>query len=68
MNSKTLMQDAITVLKNTHISDDSNIADWVPNQDSHVMPKGVAALTLDSNTNTNTTTYCAFLRRAKRKT
>jgi hypothetical protein len=53
MKSKTLMQDAIIVLKNTHISDDCDIANWVPNQDNHVMPKGVATLTLDSNTNTS---------------
>jgi len=29
MNLETLMQDATTILKNTHISDDSNIANWI---------------------------------------
>jgi hypothetical protein len=41
MNSKNLMQDATIVLRNTHISDDSDIVDWVSNQDNLVMPKGV---------------------------
>jgi len=29
MNSRTLMEGATIVLKNTHISNDSNITDWI---------------------------------------
>jgi predicted aspartyl protease len=31
INSEVLMQDVTIVLKNTHISDDSDITDWIPN-------------------------------------
>jgi len=31
INSEVLMQDVTIVLKNTHISDDSDIIDWIPN-------------------------------------
>ncbi len=40
MNSKALMQDVNIVLKNTHINDDSNITDWISDQDIPIMPKG----------------------------
>jgi hypothetical protein len=40
MNSKTLIREATTVLKNTHISDDYDITDWIPDQGRLVMTKG----------------------------
>ncbi len=45
MNLKALMWDVNTVLKNTHINDDSNITDKILDQDSPIMPKGGDAST-----------------------
>jgi len=55
MNSEALMQDVTTILKNTHISDDS---DWIPDHDSIVMSKGDDASTSDSDTGTNGSEHC----------
>jgi len=57
MNSKALMRDVTTVLKNAHISDDSNITDWILDQDSPIMPKGVDASASNSNTDTDNSEY-----------
>jgi predicted aspartyl protease len=51
MNLETLMREATTVLQNTHISDDSDITNWIPNQGSLVRTKGENAFALDYNTN-----------------
>jgi hypothetical protein len=42
------MRDATIVLKNTHINDDFDIADWTPNQNNPFMPKGVDATASNS--------------------
>jgi hypothetical protein len=47
MNSEALMQEATTILKNTHINDDY---DWIPDQDSSVMTKEDDASTSNSDT------------------
>jgi hypothetical protein len=47
MNSKTLMQEVTTVLKNTHISDD--IIDWISDQGSPIRTKGEDASASDSD-------------------
>jgi hypothetical protein len=57
MNSKTLMQETTSILKNTHINDDSNIIDWIPDQGSPVRTKGEDAFTLDLDTGTNSSEH-----------
>jgi hypothetical protein len=52
------MWDATTVLKNTHISDDFDTADWILDRNSPIMPKGVDASALDSNTNIDNNEHC----------
>jgi hypothetical protein len=47
------MWDVTIVLKNTHISDDSKITDWIPDYDSFIMPRGVGAFASDSDTDTD---------------
>jgi len=53
MNSKALIRDVTTVLKNAHISDESDITNWISDQDNPIMPKGVDASALDSNIDTD---------------
>jgi hypothetical protein len=50
MNSETLMREATTVLKNTHINDDYDIIDWIPDQGNPVITKGEDAFASDSYT------------------
>ncbi len=58
MNSETLMWDATIVLNNTHINDDSDIANWIPDQNSPIMPKGVDTSASNSNIDTNNIEHC----------
>jgi hypothetical protein len=55
MNSKALMQEATTILKNTHLNDDF---DWIPDQDSVIMTKEDDASTSDSDTGTDGNERC----------
>jgi hypothetical protein len=55
MSSEALMQEATTILKDTHINDDS---DWIPNQDSTVMTKEDDASTSDSDTGIDGSEHC----------
>jgi len=64
MNSEALMQEATTILKNTHINDDY---DWIPNQDSTVMTKEDDASTSYSNTGTDGSEYCDWESRQLKK-
>jgi len=50
MNLEVLMQEATTILKDTHINDDF---DWIPDEDSTVMTKEDDASTSDLDTSTN---------------
>jgi hypothetical protein len=58
MNSETLMREATNVLKNTHISDDFDITNWISDQASPVMTKGEDASALDSDVGTNSNEHC----------
>ncbi len=51
------MRDAIIVLENTHISDDSNITNWISDQDNLIVPKGVNAYVLDLDIDTNSSEH-----------
>jgi hypothetical protein len=50
MNSKSLMWEATSILKNTHIDDDSDIIDWISNQGSPIRTKGENEFASDSDT------------------
>ncbi len=50
-NLGIVMQDVTIVLENTHISDDFDIVNWIPNQYSPIIPKDVNAPASNSNTN-----------------
>jgi hypothetical protein len=52
MNLKTLMQDVI-VLKNTHISDDFDITNWISDQGSLIRTKGEDASASNSDIGTD---------------
>ncbi len=49
VNSKTLMRESTSIIKNTHISVDSNITDWIPDQGNLVRTKGEDAFASNSD-------------------
>jgi len=55
MNSETMMHEAATIWKNTHINDDY---DWIPDQDRVIMTKEDDASTSDSDTGTDGSGHC----------
>jgi hypothetical protein len=55
MNSEALMQESMTIWKNTCTNDDS---DWIPDQDRAIMTKEDAASTSDSDTGTDGSEHC----------
>ncbi len=57
MNSETLMREATNVLKNTHIINDSNITNWIPDQSSPIKTKGEDAFASYSNTGTDSSEH-----------
>jgi hypothetical protein len=57
MNLETLVWDVVTVLKNTHINNDSDITDWILDQGSPIMTKGEDASASDSNTGTDNSAH-----------
>jgi hypothetical protein len=58
MNSKTLMRDVTIVLENTHISDYSDITNWISNQDNLIIAKGVDAFASDSDIDIDNSEHC----------
>jgi hypothetical protein len=57
MNSEALVDEATTILKNTHIND--NYA-WMPDQDSTIMPGADDAFTSESETGTDGNEHCEW--------
>ncbi len=45
-------------MKNTHINDDFDITNWIPDQGSPIMTKGEDAYTSYSNTGTDGSEHC----------
>jgi len=58
MNLEALMQEVTTILKNTHVSDDFDIIDWIPDQDSTVMTKGDDAFASNSDIGIDGSEHC----------
>ncbi|CAK9251724.1 unnamed protein product [Sphagnum jensenii] len=57
MNSEALMNEATTILKNTHVNDNS---DWMPDQDSIIMPEEDDASTSELEAGTNGSEHCEW--------
>ncbi|CAK9220311.1 unnamed protein product [Sphagnum troendelagicum] len=57
MNSEALVNEAMTILKKTHINDNF---DWMPDQDSAIMPEEDDTSTLVSGTGTDGSEHCEW--------
>jgi hypothetical protein len=57
MNLEALVNEATTILNNAHINDNS---DWMPDQDSTIMPEEDDASTLESETGTDGSEHCEW--------
>jgi hypothetical protein len=57
MNLETLMQEDVIVLKNTHISDDFDITNWISDQGSLIRTKGEDASASGSDIGTDSSEH-----------